>query len=185
MRGGLDGQHNTLAPSTALTIIAFGVIVAGLVYGRQFLLPLALAIFLWNLMEAMVQGFSSAEIAHFRAPRWLATLLGIATVGLGFYLIFTILLGQVDAINAAMPLAISSDGCRPDRMARPRSGRKGQGRFGKYRRHKKAPRPYPVDAIHHNHRPSDHRLHRVPLCGTGASGHKDRRYVFRQAKGRR
>ena len=73
MRSGLDGQHNTLAPSTALTIIAFGVIVAGLVYGRQFLLPLALAIFLWNLMEAMVQGFSSVEIAHFRAPRWLAT----------------------------------------------------------------------------------------------------------------
>ena len=107
MRSGLDGQHNTLAPSTALTIIAFGVIVAGLVYGRQFLLPLALAIFLWNLMEAMVQGFSSVEIAHFRAPRWLATLLGIATVGLGFYLIFTILLGQVDAINAAMPRYLS------------------------------------------------------------------------------
>ena len=40
-------------------------------------------------------------------PRWLATLLGIATVGLGFYLIFTILLGQVDAINAAMPRYLS------------------------------------------------------------------------------
>ena len=37
---------------------------------------------------------------------------------------------------------------------------------------------YRVDAIHHNHRPSDHRLHRVPLCGTGSSGRKDRRYVF-------
>ena len=188
MRGGLDGQHNTLTPSTALTIIAFGVIVAGLVYGRQFLLPLALAIFLWNLMEAMVQGFASVEIANFRAPRWLAALLGIATVGLGFYLIFTILLGQVDAINAAMPRYLSrfqamvadlTEWLGPDRAA------KGQGRFGKYRRHKKAPRPYRVDAIHHNHRPSDHRLHRVPLCGTGASGHKDRRYVFRQAKGRR
>ena len=52
-------------------------------------------------------------------------------------------------------------------MARPRSVCKGQGRFGKYRRLKKASRPYRVDAIHHNHRPSDHRLHRVLFVEQG------------------
>jgi AI-2 transport protein TqsA len=103
MSQGFDVRHGARASGPAISIIAFGVVVAGLVYGRPFLLPLALAIFLWNLMEAMVQGFSSIKIADFRPPRWLATLLGIAAVGLGFYLIFTILLGQVDAINAALP----------------------------------------------------------------------------------
>src|ERR1700759_360028 len=99
MNQGFDVRRSTHVSGAALSIIAFGVVVAGLFYGRAFLLPLALAIFLWNLMEAMVQGFSSIEIADFRAPRWLATLLGIATVALGCYLIFTILLGQVDAIK--------------------------------------------------------------------------------------
>jgi predicted PurR-regulated permease PerM len=61
MRDSLNGRRDTHVSSTALTIIAFGVVIAGLVYGRPFLLPLALAIFLWNLMEAMVQGFSSAR----------------------------------------------------------------------------------------------------------------------------
>ncbi len=107
MRDGINGRRDPHVSSTALTIIAFGVVIAGLVYGRPFLLPLALAIFLWNLMEAMVQGFSSVEIAHVRAPRWLATLLGILTVGLGCYLIFSVLLGQVDAINAALPHYLS------------------------------------------------------------------------------
>ena len=107
MRDSLNGRRDTHVSSTALTIIAFGVVIAGLAYGRPFLLPLALAIFLWNLMEAMVQGFSSVEIAHVRAPRWLATLLGILTVGLGCYLIFSVLLGQVDAINAALPHYLS------------------------------------------------------------------------------
>jgi predicted PurR-regulated permease PerM len=95
MRDSLNGRRDTHDSSTALTIIAFGVVIAGLVYGRPFLLPLALAIFLWKLMEAMVQGFSSVEIAYVRAPRWLATLLGILTVGMGCYLIFSVLLGPV------------------------------------------------------------------------------------------
>lgn len=91
----------------ALGIIASGVLVAALVYGRSFLLPLALAIFFWNLMEAMIQGFASIRIARWSPPRWLATLLGIATVGIGFYVIIMILLGQIDAIIAAMPRYIS------------------------------------------------------------------------------
>ena len=62
-----------------------------------------MAIFLWNVLEAMIQGFASIEIGQFRPPRWLATILGLAAVVLGFYLISFILLGQVDAISAAWP----------------------------------------------------------------------------------
>lgn len=98
-----DERSSPHASGVALFIIAFGVVVVGLIYGRPFLLPLALAIFLWNIMEAMVQGFSSTKFGDYRVPRWLGTLLGLATVGLGGYLIFTVLLGQVDAISATLP----------------------------------------------------------------------------------
>jgi AI-2 transport protein TqsA len=89
--------------NAGLAIIAFGVVIAGLVYGRSFLIPLAMAIFLWNVLEAMIQGFASIEIGRFQPPRWLATILGLAAVVLGFYLISFILLGQVDAISSAWP----------------------------------------------------------------------------------
>ena len=39
-----------------LAVIAFGVVVAGLVVGRSLLIPLAIAILLWSLLEAMIRG---------------------------------------------------------------------------------------------------------------------------------
>jgi predicted PurR-regulated permease PerM len=89
--------------NAGLAIIAFGVVIAGLVYGRSFLVPLAMAIFIWNVLEAMIKGFASIEIGRLQPPRWLATILGFAAVILGFYLISSILLGQVDAISSAWP----------------------------------------------------------------------------------
>jgi predicted PurR-regulated permease PerM len=87
--------------SAAVAIIAFGVVLIGLVYGRSFLITLAIAIFLWNVLEAMIPGLANLKICEFKPPRWLATILGLATTAFGFYLILTILLGQVDAITAA------------------------------------------------------------------------------------
>ena len=86
-----------------LAVIAFGVVVAGLVLGRSLLIPLAVAILLWNLLEAMIQVFARLSIGSYAMPRSLATVLGIATVALGFYLILSILLGQADAIAVAWP----------------------------------------------------------------------------------
>lgn len=114
----------------ALFIIAFGVVVVGLIYGRPFLLPLALAVFCWNILEAMVQGYGSIELGGYRVPRWLATLLGLATVVAGGYLIITVLLGQVDAIAATLPryltrwetiVADLTEWLGPDRSAKVRS----------------------------------------------------------------
>jgi predicted PurR-regulated permease PerM len=86
-----------------LAVIAFGVVVAGLVVGRSLLIPLAIAILLWSLLEAMIQWFARLQVGPFQLPRWLATILGIAVVVLGFYLVVSVLLGQVDAISAAWP----------------------------------------------------------------------------------
>jgi AI-2 transport protein TqsA len=86
-----------------LAVIALGVVVAGLALGSSFLIPLAIAILLWNLLEAIIEGFARLTIGVHRVPRWLATVLGFGAVLFGGYLVLSILLGQVDAIAAAWP----------------------------------------------------------------------------------
>ncbi len=97
------GSNTEALRSAGLAVIVLGVVIAGLVYGRSFLVPLVVAIFLWNLLEAMIQGFARVELGSFRLPRSLATLLGFAAVTLGFYLVLSVLLGQADAVAAAWP----------------------------------------------------------------------------------
>src|SRR5262245_13645370 len=89
--------------NAGLAIIALGIAIAGLFYGRSILVPLAVALFFWAVLEAMIQGFASVSLGGYRLPRWLAATLGVGSVLLGLYLIFNILLGQVDAIGQAWP----------------------------------------------------------------------------------
>ena len=93
-----DGLRNV-----GLAVIAVGVVLAGLVFGRTFLLPLAISILVWNLLEAMIDRFAHVQFGRFQVPRWLAAILGIAAVLMGFYLVVSIILGQVDAVTAAWP----------------------------------------------------------------------------------
>jgi AI-2 transport protein TqsA len=93
--------------NAALAIIALGVVLTGLIYGRGFLIPLAIAILLWNLLGAVIERFAQIRIGAFQLPRWLAALLGVAVVVLGLYVIQSILLGQVDAVSAAWPRYMS------------------------------------------------------------------------------
>jgi AI-2 transport protein TqsA len=86
-----------------LAVVVLGVVIAGLVLGRSLLIPFAIAVLLWTLLEAMVQGFARIRIGSFKLPRWLATILGITTVAAGLYLVAFILLGQADALSAAWP----------------------------------------------------------------------------------
>jgi AI-2 transport protein TqsA len=93
--------------NAALAVIALGVVLVGLVYGRGFLIPLAIAILLWNLLGAVIERFARIRIGAFQLPQWFAALLGIAVIVLGLYVIQSILLGQVDAISAAWPRYMS------------------------------------------------------------------------------
>jgi predicted PurR-regulated permease PerM len=89
--------------SMALAIIALGVAVAGLVSGRSFLIPLAFAVLLWNLLEAAIETISMIQIGKYRLPRPLAALLGIAVVVMCLYGVISIILGQADDVAAAWP----------------------------------------------------------------------------------
>jgi AI-2 transport protein TqsA len=93
--------------NAALAVIALGVILTGLIYGRSFLIPLAIAILLWNLLEAVIERFTRIRIGKSQLPRWLAALLGIVVVVLGLYVIQSILVGQIDAVGSAWPRYMS------------------------------------------------------------------------------
>jgi AI-2 transport protein TqsA len=89
-----ESDHTERLRNAALAVIALGVLLAGLAYGRSFLIPLAIAILLWNLLEAVIERFARIRIGDTQLPRWFAALLGIAVVVLGLYIIQSILLGQ-------------------------------------------------------------------------------------------
>jgi predicted PurR-regulated permease PerM len=86
-----------------ISIIAIGVVIAGLVVGRSFLVPLAIAVLLWNLLEALIDGFRRIGVGRLRLPRWFAALLSFAAVGFLVYVIANILLAQGGAIAEAWP----------------------------------------------------------------------------------
>ena len=113
-------------------------------------MPLAVAIFLWNLLEAMIQGFARVEFGAFRLPRWLATLLGIAAVLLGLYLVFSVLLGQADAVAAAWPRYVARFETIVSDLTQwlgPGAVGEAQGGDGGDRSHPANPRAHQLDAI--------------------------------------
>jgi AI-2 transport protein TqsA len=102
-----ETDHTERLRNAALALISLGVLLAGLVFGRGFLIPLAIAILLWNLLEALIERFARIRIGDYQLPWWFAALLGIAVVVLGLYIIQSILLGQIDAVGSAWPRYMS------------------------------------------------------------------------------
>ena len=97
-------SHNVEKPrSFGLSVVAFGVVLAILVVGKSFLIPLALAILFWHLLEALIDDLGRLTISRFRLPRWFATILAIGLILLFLYVISTVLLSQGNAIADAWP----------------------------------------------------------------------------------
>lgn len=89
--------------NVGIAIIALGVVIAGLAYGRSLLVPIAAALFIWSVLEAMVHGFANLPLGSLTPSRPVAALITAVVVCFAFYLITSILLGQVDAITAVWP----------------------------------------------------------------------------------
>jgi len=87
----------------ALMIIASGVVLTGLIFGSSFLLPLAIALLIWNLLEAIIDQLRRIGIGPVRVPRILAMIISICLVGIFFMIVVRILSSQVDAIAKAAP----------------------------------------------------------------------------------
>lgn len=93
--------------NAALAIVATGTVIAGLYYGRSLLIPIAVAIFIWSVLEAIIKGIAGLPIGRYRLPRSYAALITTAIVLGAGYLIVFILLARVDALSAAWPRYVS------------------------------------------------------------------------------
>lgn len=74
-----------------------------LVVGRVLLMPLAIAVLLWNLLDTVIHTLSGLRWQRWRIPRALATLISMAVVALGVLIVVRILSSQVDAIAREWP----------------------------------------------------------------------------------
>ena len=99
----VTNNDTELLRSIGLSLIALGVVLTGLVLGSSLLIPLAIAVLIWNLFEALIDGVCRIGKGRFQLPRWFAAILVLGVVSFVLYLIADILLGQADAIAAAWP----------------------------------------------------------------------------------
>ena len=84
--------------------VILAVCIALLATGRTFLIPLAVAVLLWSLLDALREVFQRLGPAGHTVPPWLATLLAVSLMLLGVYLIYVILAGQANALQQAAPV---------------------------------------------------------------------------------
>lgn len=89
--------------AVCLPIVAAGVVLYGLVMGRDFLVPLAIAVLLWNLLEALIDGLQTLSLGPLRLSRGVSAALALAVIALAVYSIGVVVSGQADAINEAWP----------------------------------------------------------------------------------
>lgn len=88
----------------AVWSVILAVALALLVVGKTFLIPLAIAILLWVLLDAIRGTLIRWAPGAKPMPRGLATLLAILLMLAGNYVVVWIILAQADAFTAALPV---------------------------------------------------------------------------------
>ncbi|MGI9320961.1 MAG: AI-2E family transporter, partial [Thiogranum sp.] len=89
---------------TAYILIILAISLGFIQLGQNFLIPLVLATITWSLLNALSDRIQKIRIGHAGAPRWLATLLSILTLGLFLLGIYQLLASQADSLAAAGPV---------------------------------------------------------------------------------
>jgi len=94
---------NTAAPGWFHFVVTSAILLALIRLGREFLVPLVVATLLFILALAITERIRSLSIGGWRPPRWLARVMGVALVLLGFLAIGTAVSSQAEAISQAGP----------------------------------------------------------------------------------
>lgn len=104
------GQERTgrfLLPSAGQImpgVLIFAITLALLIAERDFLVPLAVAVLLWNLLNALAVAFGRIKIGGSPIPGWLAWTLSLVVLLLVDALFYWILTSQSEALIAAAPV---------------------------------------------------------------------------------
>ncbi|MBL4599337.1 MAG: AI-2E family transporter [Rhizobiaceae bacterium] len=84
-------------------LLVVSITIAGLYYAQGFLIPLALALLLFILLTALIDRIAQIAIGGKSMPVWLAHILGILVIVIGFAGVFSILSIQASEVAAAIP----------------------------------------------------------------------------------
>jgi AI-2 transport protein TqsA len=74
-----------------------------LVWGREVLIPLALAVLIWQLLNALAAAYRRVRILGQTAPRWARFVLAVLTLGVAFWLAARVIGDNIGRVTLAAP----------------------------------------------------------------------------------
>lgn len=96
-------QVSTKAVAFASSIIVVALTFVLLIAGRDLLIPIAVAIMIWYLLNALARGFHMLPLGTRHLPNWVAMTLAIVTVLIGLSLIAKLVGDNIAQVSAAAP----------------------------------------------------------------------------------
>lgn len=75
-----------------------------LVIGRDVLIPIAIAILLWQMINAIAARYRRIGLGGRELPRWLSFVLSVATIAVAIGLVVDLIIDNVAAVTAAAPV---------------------------------------------------------------------------------
>ena len=100
----MTGEATNRTIAFASTIVVVAVTFSLLVLGRDLLIPIAVAIMIWYLLNALAKGFNSLPLKKFQIPGWASMTLAIITVLIGVALIAELISDNISQVSAAAPV---------------------------------------------------------------------------------
>jgi AI-2 transport protein TqsA len=102
-------EHSTPPPAAYsvpgwfLAVVTAPIVIGLLYFGREVLIPLAIAALLFILTAALVDRMDTAQIAGWPIPKWAARIFGVAIIFLGFTAVAVIVSNEAEDFASALP----------------------------------------------------------------------------------
>ncbi len=96
-------QSSTKAIAFASSLIIVALTFVLLIEGRDLLIPIAVAVMIWYLLNALARGFHWLTLGSRHLPNWAAMTLAIVTVLIGLSLIAKLVGDNIAQVSAAAP----------------------------------------------------------------------------------
>ena len=84
-------------------ILSVALVIAALVFGSSWLIPLAIAFIIWILLEAVIDNVTRIGLGRFHLPRWFGLIVALTFVALIVFITSEIISGQLGAIESVWP----------------------------------------------------------------------------------
>jgi predicted PurR-regulated permease PerM len=96
-------QASAKVVAFAMSFIVAALTFVLLIEGRDLLIPIAVAIMIWYLLNALARGFHALPLGTRHLPNWVSMALAIVTVLIGLALVAELISGNIAQVSAAAP----------------------------------------------------------------------------------